>query len=280
MTKILVLGGTRFIGKAVLNKLKGVDLFYFHRGINNLSSSNTIISTEIIGNRNNEADIKMLYSQGFDVVIDISGESFEFVQKSIKYAKSKVDRYVFISSSSVYDNDLESDKAHVEQEDISESNKEQYTIDKIKSERLIQESFDNYAIIRPSKVYGHDNHIYREQFYYDRIVANESIFLFKDPILHFTYVEDLAEAIINISLSTHNGIFNIAGKEPAHLSDFIRIIGVVAKQSPIIIYADRSDAPFTNLHTCILDCEKSKKLCNWEPKYSLLDGLSKTFYGE
>ena len=81
MTKILVLGGTRFIGKAVLNKLKGVDLFYFHRGINNLSSSNTIISTEIIGNRNNEADIKMLYSQGFDVVIDISGESFEFVQK-------------------------------------------------------------------------------------------------------------------------------------------------------------------------------------------------------
>lgn len=278
MLKVLILGGTRFIGRAVLEKFVGVDLFYFHRGINNLYSS--INATEIIGDRLNEFDLNELFSQKYNIVIDISGETFEFVQKSIKYAKSNVERYVFISSSSVYDVFVESAKAHNEQELITASNKSRYAIDKINSERLIQKSFQNYSIIRPSKVYGYGNYIYRERFYYDRIINSESIFLCNDPILHFTYVEDLANAIIKISLSNNIGIYNIAGKEPARLSDFIKTIGIVASKKPSILYSDSSNAPFTNLNTCILDCKKAKNECQWIPEYDLMNGLLRTFYGE
>ena len=77
---VLILGGTRFIGRYILELLNNdiFDVYYFHRGKTCFEPK--VSSVEILGNRTNEDDVQQLFKQNFDVVIDISGERYEMVR--------------------------------------------------------------------------------------------------------------------------------------------------------------------------------------------------------
>ena len=162
MKTILLLGGTRFIGRHLLEKqnTKMFDVYYFHRGVTNFSSFSN--ATEILGDRTNEQDIEHLFARKFDVIVDISGEEYEMVELTVRYSKKDQPYYVYISSSSVY---RSSSTPHDEREILIEQSTSNYTNSKIKSEKLVERSFVKYAIVRTSKVYGPYNHICREQYF-------------------------------------------------------------------------------------------------------------------
>lgn len=94
---VLILGGTRFIGRYILELLNNdiFDVYYFHRGKTCFEPK--VSSVEILGNRTNEDDVQQLFKQNFDVVIDISGERYEMVRLSVQYAKQNKPYYIFIS---------------------------------------------------------------------------------------------------------------------------------------------------------------------------------------
>lgn len=273
MKTILLLGGTRFIGRHLLEKLntKVFDVFYFHRGVTNFAPSSN--ATEILGDRTKEQDIARLFSRKFDVIVDISGEEYEMVELAVRYSKKNQPYYVYISSSSVYSS---SPRIHDEHEIPVEQSTSSYTNAKILSEKLVKDSFEKYAIVRTSKVYGPYNHIYREQYFIDRLINNEQITLVNDPILHFTYVDDLVEGITELISKNLSGIFNIAGKEPVRLSFFVKTIAAKLDLTPILLWNYEADTPLTNLPTCVLSVQKMKNTCGWEPHYSLEEGLNHT----
>ncbi len=275
MKSILIFGGTRFIGKHLLMQFdfRKYKIYYFHRGITNLTISTTAF--EIIGDRTNEDDIRRLFKYKFDIIIDISGEDFNMVRLSAKYSKESKPYYIFVSSSSVYQH---SESAHSEIEKTKISDVSRYISAKIKSEQLIQGLFEKYAIVRTSKVYGPYNHINREKYYYDKILKKERIVLSKDPVLHFTFVLDLVEGIFCLIQRHPIGIFNIAGAEAVKLSDFVETIGKEMGINPTICWDNKSNAPMTHLHSCVLNNTKMYNTCGWQPQYSIDEGIDFTLH--
>src|SRR5688572_28280929 len=98
--KLLILGGTRFLGRhfvaAALARNHEVTLF--NRGRHPAPATNGV---EIVhGDRND--DLAKLHGRRWDVVIDTCGYLPRTVKASAETLSNAVDRYVFISSLSVY----------------------------------------------------------------------------------------------------------------------------------------------------------------------------------
>ena len=100
--KILILGGTRFIGlhMTALALKRGHTLTYFNRDKTKTDRYREI--ERIKGDRNGEID--GLKDREWDVVIDNSGYVPRHVRLSAELLAPKVKQYVFVSSISVYPN--------------------------------------------------------------------------------------------------------------------------------------------------------------------------------
>ena len=213
--EILILGGTRFFGPALIEKLlessgKAVHITCFHRGLHNAAFPCSEVSF-LTGDRYSSRDMAELFEREWDTVIDLSGTDEQTITTAMQYACGRCRRYVFISSSSVYaPGDL---SPHRENEPLKNGTGEPYAIAKINGERLLRELFPCHTIIRPSKVYGPGNYWFSERDYLKRLQDSPLVCLKNDPVLHFTYISDLAEGIC--ALLDKDGTFNVAGAEPA-----------------------------------------------------------------
>ena len=96
----LVLGGTRFVGRAVVDAAlsAGHDLTLFNRGRTNPGLYPDVET--VVGDR--ESDLSALGGRHFDVVVDTAGYFPSVVAASVEALRAGADRYVFVSSVSVY----------------------------------------------------------------------------------------------------------------------------------------------------------------------------------
>src|SRR6185436_17300967 len=108
--KLLILGGTRFVGRHLVETALSRDheVTLFNRG--NHPSPFPNVET-IKGDRNH--DLSKLEGRRWDAVIDTSGYLPRSVTASARTLSSAIDNYVFISSVSVY--------ADLSQSDIHET---------------------------------------------------------------------------------------------------------------------------------------------------------------
>ena len=99
--KILILGGTRFVGRAMAEDLlnRGHDITFFHRGKTNPNLLPKV--NRIFGDR--ETDLNNLGDNYWDVVIDTCGYYPKHVKLSVDYLNDKTNCYVFVSSISAYE---------------------------------------------------------------------------------------------------------------------------------------------------------------------------------
>jgi len=97
---ILMIGGTQFVGRAIAQAAldNGHDLTLFHRGRTNPDLFPQ--ATHIYGDR--MTDIANLGDRTWDVVIDTCGYVPRAVRIAADYLKDRGQRYVFISTISVY----------------------------------------------------------------------------------------------------------------------------------------------------------------------------------
>ena len=94
--EVLILGGTRFLGRAVKDAClaRGDRVTLFHRGL----SSEPVKDVEnVIGDR--DVDLSAIAHRKWDLVVDPSGYEVSAVRRS---ARLDAARYVFVSSISVY----------------------------------------------------------------------------------------------------------------------------------------------------------------------------------
>jgi nucleoside-diphosphate-sugar epimerase len=101
--KILIIGGTKFIGPAVVNHLceMGHEVTVFHRGLTRTDLPNGI--NQILGDRSNLKDYRNEFSQlAPDVVLDMIPFSEQDAKVLMDTFKGIVGRIVALSSGDVY----------------------------------------------------------------------------------------------------------------------------------------------------------------------------------
>jgi 2'-hydroxyisoflavone reductase len=102
IVRLLVLGGSWFVGRVLVEEAlrRGHDVTVFHRG----RSSGPPPGVRVIhGDREDRSDLARLASDGpWDVVIDVPGSVPAVVRDSARALADAVDRYVFMSTVSVY----------------------------------------------------------------------------------------------------------------------------------------------------------------------------------
>ncbi|MFZ7942921.1 SDR family oxidoreductase [Neobacillus sp. 19] len=97
--KVLILGGTRFLGRAFVEEAlgRGHEITLFNRG----NSKETFPEVEqLIGNRDH--DVSLLKNRKWDVLIDTCGFAPHQIKKIADVLRDNIDHYTFISSISVY----------------------------------------------------------------------------------------------------------------------------------------------------------------------------------
>jgi 2'-hydroxyisoflavone reductase len=156
--RLLVLGGTLFVGRAVVEAAleRGHDVTLFHRG-----ETGTGLFPEVervLGDRDGGLD--GLAGRAFDGVVDTSGYVPRVVARSCE-ALADAGRYCFISSVSAYDADTESfdEEAGATWADPDSEDVSQYYGElKAACERVVRERFGARAfVVRPGLIVGpHD----------------------------------------------------------------------------------------------------------------------------
>lgn len=223
--KVLLLGGTVFSGKHIaeqaLNKRMAITLF--NRGKTNPEYLKGVTGvTHIVGDRSTDAIEKL--TDNWDVVIDLSGTDPNDVQGSVNQLKNRCNRYVFISSISVY---KQLDKGPVlETNALYELGKGDYGSNKATCESIVNKAFhENALIIRPGLIVGPDDPTDRFTYWPWRMNQGGRILVpnvSDRKSIQFIDVRDLASWIIEAIGQGVKGSFNAVGpKEDLGFRDFI-----------------------------------------------------------
>jgi len=160
--KLLVLGGTVYLGRAIVEcaLARGHDVTLFHRGQSNPDLFPEV--ERILGDRAHNLD--RLAGRTFDACVDTCGYVPRIVGTSARALAGAVDRYVFVSTLSVYGDpspdgtDESGALATIDDPTVEEITGETYGPLKALCETRVREAFEDRAlIVRPGLIVGpHD----------------------------------------------------------------------------------------------------------------------------
>jgi len=189
--KILVMGGTRFVGKSLVGKLlsKNYDIDIFTRG----NKSNPEKTNLIKGDRNNSEDIVKLRNEKYDVVFDISGRELEQTKLLIENLDNSFQRYIYVSSAGVYKDNCELPLSEVDPIDPESRHK-----GKFETENWLINQKIPFTSFRPTYIYGPGNYNKIENWFFERLFTKKSIPIPGDGslITQLGHVSDLTDVMI------------------------------------------------------------------------------------
>jgi 2'-hydroxyisoflavone reductase len=261
MKKILVLGGTMFVGRALVEKLRLMpesEITLFNRGKSNADLFADV--NQLHGNRETD-DILQVCNQHWDCVIDFSGYYPVTFEKLLNDLKGKVGRYIFISTISVYDLEKFADRPITEADEIlgcTETQKasklpDAYGEKKAEMERiLLAQDWLDKIILRPSFIYG--KYDWTERFYYwlFRAKFSAQVLMPEDYSLSLTYADDLAAGILNaIEVKAHNTIYNTISQSNVSLRQVVNTAAAQFNRTVDFIDAPESLLDKNDLHNSV-----------------------------
>ena len=218
---LLILGGTRFLGRylveAALRDGHGVTLF--NRGI---SDPDLFPEVETIkGDR--DGDLSSLRGRRWDAAIDTCGYVPRVVRASAGLLADAVDHYTFVSSISVYTDDVgpgtDEDEPVEELEDptVEDVTGETYGGLKALCERAAEEEMPGRVLnVRPGLISGPHDPTDRFTYWPRRVAAGGEVLAPDQPERRVQYIDvrDLAGWMVKMSTEQQTGTYNATG--PAH----------------------------------------------------------------
>ncbi|OQX71481.1 hypothetical protein B6D52_01385 [Candidatus Parcubacteria bacterium 4484_255] len=290
--KILITGSSGTIGTPLFEKLleKNYNIIGFDKNPNIWSKK--IDKLTIIGNLLNKDDIKKIPTN-IDIIIhlasnvrvydsvlnpDLALENIIITYNILEFVrKNKIKKFIFSSTREVYGNK----KNNMSKEnDINIKLCESpYAASKISNEALIHaynKCYNiNYIIFRFSNIYG--KYDISDRFIpvlIKKLKNNENVKIYgKNKLLDFTYVDDCIDGLIRgikKFSQIKNNTFNIATGKGSKLIDIAKLIRQsLRSKSKIIIKLSRPG----EVVQCIIDISKAKKSLEYQPKYSIQEGI-------
>lgn len=220
--KILILGGTRFIGlhMTALALERGHTLTYFNRDKTKTDRYREI--ERIKGDRNGQID--GLKDREWDVVIDNSGYVPRHVRLSAELLAPKVKQYVFVSSISVYPNfsvprDESSPVGKLADETVEKVDGETYGPLKALCEQAVLTAMPGRGtIIRPGLIVGPDDNTDRFTYWPARAARGGEFMAPGAPSDAFQIIDarDLAAFTLGVVENNVTGTYNLV----SNVNDF------------------------------------------------------------
>ncbi|MBE9141421.1 NAD-dependent epimerase/dehydratase family protein [Nodosilinea sp. LEGE 07088] len=236
--KLLILGGTRFLGHHLVTIALAHkhEVTLFNRGQH---SSTAFSGVETIyGDRHH--DLALLQGHQWDAVIDTCGYLPRSVRASAEILANLVDRYVFISSLSVYADvtvpgvDEASSLVTLTDEQLQRANAidtsgqvsamtygDLYGGLKVLCEQAIEEIMPNRSLIlRPGLIVGVGDYTDRFTYWVVRVACGGEVLAPGNPnrYLQLIDVRDLAEWVLNQIEAKATGIYNNVNGMPSQLT--------------------------------------------------------------
>lgn len=214
---ILVLGGTNFLGPAIVNAAikQGHKVTLFNRQMTNPHLFTQ--AKKIKGDRQSGLNCyKPLLNIKWDAVIDVWPEKSQLVSEASMALQKHAEHYVFISSIAVYRN-FQEVGLHENSQVIqpgSDSNDWYYPEEKWISEEVVRSRFaSNHTVLRPGPITGWRDPALDLLYWLIRLKANQDVLApgsGNDP-LQFIDVKDIGAFAIRAIENKLYGTFNCTG---------------------------------------------------------------------
>ena len=248
MARTLVIGGTLFIGRALVERLlaRGDDVVLMHRSAGTPFGDRV---AEIRCDRNDPAAVRVaLAGERFDVVFDNvydwqRGTTAEQVGATAEAAAAGggLRRYVFMSSVAAYGDGVDHDETDAL---APADHPNPYTANKAESERVLFGTGLPVATLRPAYVHGPHNPFPREAFFWDRILADRPVLIPGDGsrLMQWVHAEDVADAALRAAdrdvASGH--AYNLGNTPPVTQVDFVRLLARAAGREVRLVHVPRA----------------------------------------
>ncbi|GLI66076.1 hypothetical protein VaNZ11_009795, partial [Volvox africanus] len=296
--KILMMGGTRFIGLYLARQLvqAGHEVTLFTRGKKKVAyeipddtpSSFASFSRSIKHIQGDRMDFpeveRKLAREGFQVVYDINGREAVEVEPVLKGTKSTLEQYIYCSSAGVYlKNDM---MPHREEDAVDPKSRHKGKLD---TEELLRKSGVNFTSIRPVYIYGPLNYNPVEEWFFHRLKAGRPIPVpgSGQQVTQLGHVKDLATAFVKVlgNKKAARQIYNISGER------FVTFDGIAkacakamgAPEPEIIHYNAKEfdfgkDKPFPMRDQHFFaSVDKAMADLDWQPEFGLIGGLKDSY---
>ncbi|MDX9851314.1 MAG: NAD-dependent epimerase/dehydratase family protein [Anaerolineaceae bacterium] len=261
---ILIIGGTIFLGRHLVEAALacGHTVTLFNRGKTNSDLYPEV--EKIRGDRTKIEDFQTLRDRHWNAVIDTCGYYPHIVQLSAQALAGAVERYVFISSISVYgeppttpDINENSPVSRLENEDLLSYEKESYGNRKALCEQVVENEMPGRTlIIRPGLIVGPNDPSDRFTYWPGRLQRGGTVLAPGNPDapVQIIDVRDLAEWTIRMIEYQQISIFNATGPSiPLSMRQVLEACRQVAGTPAELVWMDddfllsQGVAPFTDL---------------------------------
>ena len=239
--KVLVLGGTDFVGPAVVGAAlaRGDEVTIFHRG--QTGSAPDVVQV-IHGDRTNAADLDALTGESWDMVVDAWSRAPRVVLESARKLEPHAARYVYISTISVY---AEAHNGVITEASQTvdarpDADATDYAADKRGAELAIENVFgaERCVFARPGLILGPRENIGRLPWWLRRVAAGGDVLAPGPQDLAVQYIDarDLAAFAIETAL---NGAVNVLSR-PGHttMDEVLALCREVTASSASFIWVD------------------------------------------
>ncbi len=287
--KILVIGGTRFIGQRIVYKLleRGHSVALFTRGRVRPDFWGQI--EPIVGDRRDYHSFRQrLTRRQFDAVIDNIAYDRADVESAIETFANHIGHYLLCSSGAIYRDysDWRQYRPFYEDEaDLTFTGDLAYAEGKRAAELAFwsipeaQQPFP-FTILRPTVVEGPEDSSGRTWFWVQRVADGQDLLVpqtIPTTIFRHAYVDDVAEAFVRAAANplAFYKAYNLAGEEILSLEDYVRAIASILGREAKIVVASLErirqqpglsdfQAPFVG-ERFVLDIAKAKQDLRYQP---------------
>lgn len=238
--KLLVLGGTRFLGRHLVQQAqaRGHEVTLFHRG---RTAPELFDDAEHLrGDRN--GDLSLLHGRQWDAVIDTCGYLPRVVHRSATLLRDAVDRYLFVSSISVYADgsvpgqDERSARAALPSADCEDIPAHYGALKAACEDAVLAQFGERSLLLRPGLIVGPFDPSGRFTYWVQRVARGGIVLAPSSPgyPVQFIDARDLAAWALDLLDRRDSGTFNASGPAVplgfgAMLVECRRALGVAAE---------------------------------------------------
>lgn len=245
---ILIIGGTQFVGRAIVEAglERGHTFTLFNRGQRNPGLFPQV--EQLHGDR--DGGLGILRDRSWDAVIDTCGYIPRVVRASAELLANAVERYVFISTISVYAHfrtlgiDEGGPLGTLEDRSNEEVTGESYGPLKVLCEQAVEAALPGRAlIIRPGLIVGPNDPTDRFTYWPARIARGGDVLVPNVPDMHsqFIDVRDLAAWTLDMVERKATGVYNATGpQQPLTFQHILASSQAITGSNANLIWADEA----------------------------------------
>jgi nucleoside-diphosphate-sugar epimerase len=282
--KILVMGGTRFVGKPLVAQLlaEGHELTLFTRGKNPVPAG----VEHLCGDRSTTEGLAALQGRSFDVIVDSSGRTLDDSRAVIERTGAPSHRFVYVSSAGVYaDSELWPLSEH------SPTDPQSRHSGKLDTEAWLSAEKIPFTSFRPTYIVGAGNYNPVESWFFDRIVHGRPVPLPGDgsTITQLGHVNDLATAMaLSIGVdAAANRIYNCSSVQGITFKGLVAAAARACGKDPASVEIRSFDPsgldkkarkafPLRLAHF-LTDVTRVQRELAWTPAYSVEQAMADSY---